>query len=194
MTKNHEVKDVVEDPSPAVQLFMGNAAKYLEQLHELGLRHNAEKLQFFIDQSRRERETESNRINALREVDLEAVKVANERATKQAELLATQMLENAEVLRKAVETTATTIAAQLAQITNQQNEKIALLEKNYWENMGKSSAPTETDKQLDELKLLLNTNKGKERVNDNIQKAMYAVVASLITTIILTVIQYFINK
>jgi hypothetical protein len=74
---------------------------------------------------------------------VEAVATANERAVKQAEVLANQMANNAEILRASVAKTAETIAAQLQQTTTQQNERIAALEKANYENVGKAAAPSE---------------------------------------------------
>ena len=97
---------------------------------------------------------ESERINALRKEDIDAVAIASERAIKQAEMLATQVALNAEVLRASVAKTAETlsasvaktaeaIATQLQQITNSLIERISALEKAQYENRGRSgiSAP-----------------------------------------------------
>ena len=88
-------------------------------------------------------EQESERINAIRKLDTEAVSIANERAIKQAEMLAKQVADNADVLRKAVAETASVIATQLQQITNSLIERISAVEKVQYENKGRSgiSAP-----------------------------------------------------
>lgn len=84
------------------------------------------------------REAESKRIDAIRAVDVAAVGVASERATQQATVLATQVTASADALRALVATTATTFQAQLNLSTNQQNERIAALEKASYETRGKS--------------------------------------------------------
>lgn len=97
---------------------------------------------------------ESERINALRKEDIDAVAVTGERAIKQAEMLATQVALNAEVLRASVAKTAETlslsvaktaeaIATQLQQITDSLTSRISTLEKSQYENKGRSgvSAP-----------------------------------------------------
>jgi len=79
---------------------------------------------------------ETDRINALRAVDVKAVELANDKTIKQAEVLARQLAENAEVLRKLVDQTAMNLATQLQAILTQQNERFSALEKANYENMG----------------------------------------------------------
>jgi len=136
--ENIEMGRGIGDPSANVQLLVGNAVKYLEELHKSAEENFNNKLQAFIESSRREDTAESDRINELRKGDLESVRVANVQAIKTAELLASQMLENAEVLRKSVELTASQLASQLEKITGQQDTRFAILEKASYENKGRS--------------------------------------------------------
>lgn len=124
------------DPSANVIQLVGNAVKYLEDLHNASERSLNERFGLLKQIA----DSETERINALRAVDVAAVATANERAVKQAEVLAAQMAANAETLRASVAKTADTIAIQLQQLTTQQNERIAALEKVQYENQGKSGA------------------------------------------------------
>lgn len=136
--ENIETYKDTGNPSANVQQLVGNAVKYLEELHKATEKSFNDKLQAFIENSRRESSAESDRINELRKGDLESVRVANVQAIKTAELLASQMLENAEVLRKSVEATANQLASQLEKITVQQDTRFAVLEKASYENKGRS--------------------------------------------------------
>lgn len=149
------------DPSANVLQLVGNATQYLEKLHEMGQKYNDDKLQLAVEASRRERAAESERINALRKVDVDAVSVANDRAITQAQLLNAQMLDNAEVLRKSVEATASTIAIQFDKMTTQQNDRIAALERINSENMGKASSAPDMQELVSQLIAAQNIAKGR---------------------------------
>lgn len=82
------------------------------------------------------REAEAKRIDAIRAVDVNAVSVANERATAQAAVLANQVALSAETLRALVASTASTQATQLNQLTAQLIDRISLLEKSQYERKG----------------------------------------------------------
>jgi len=81
---------------------------------------------------------EAKRIDAIRAVDVNAVSVANERATAQAAVLANQVAASAETLRALVAATAATQAQQLGQLTAQLTDRLTALEKAQYENKGSS--------------------------------------------------------
>ena len=81
---------------------------------------------------------EAKRIDAIRAVDVNAVSVANERATAQAAVLANQVAASAETLRSLVAATANTQAQQLVQLTTQLTDRLTALEKSQYENKGSS--------------------------------------------------------
>lgn len=60
---------------------------------------------------------EAKRIDAIRAVDVNAIAIANERATAQATVLANQVVATADTLRSLVSTTAAAQKAQLDQTT-----------------------------------------------------------------------------
>jgi hypothetical protein len=91
---------------------------------------------------------ESKRIDAIRTVDVGAVAIASERAAQQATVLATQVAQSAETLRTLVATTATSFAAQQAQLQNALMERITALEKSSYVGVGRSGM---TDPMLTEL-------------------------------------------
>lgn len=80
------------------------------------------------------RNAESRRIDQIRSIDIAALSVANDKATIQASVLASQVSQAAETLRQ----TALTVAQQLNQMSSQFNERLALLEKAQYTNTGSS--------------------------------------------------------
>ena len=82
---------------------------------------------------------EAKRIDAIRAVDVNAVSVANDKATAQAVVLASQVAASAETLRALVAATAATQAQQLATLTTQLTDRLSSLEKSQYENKGSST-------------------------------------------------------
>jgi hypothetical protein len=87
---------------------------------------------------------ETKRIDAIRAVDVQAVAVANERASAQALVLAAQVSSSAETLRTLVAATAQTVAQQLLAVSAGINDRISALEKSSYEGVGKSSGGKDT--------------------------------------------------
>jgi len=85
------------------------------------------------------REAESQRIDAIRSVDVGAVAIASERSAQQAVILANQVAGSAETLRSLVTSTAAQVAAQLQQTSMLFTERIAALEKVQYESQGKTA-------------------------------------------------------
>lgn len=83
------------------------------------------------------RESESNRLNAIRQVDVLAVNTAADRAAAAIQALAATTTANAENLRNALNSTATTIATQTSNTVQQITERLAALEKSSYEGKGK---------------------------------------------------------
>ena len=86
---------------------------------------------------------EAKRIDAIRAVDVNAVSVANDKATAQAVVLASQVAASAETLRALVAATAATQAQQLATLTTQLTDRLSSLEKSQYENKGSGSGKSE---------------------------------------------------
>jgi len=82
---------------------------------------------------------ESNRLNAIRQVDVLAVSTAADRAQAAIQTLAVTTANNAENLRNALASTANTIAAQTAATVASMTERIAALEKSSYEGKGKEA-------------------------------------------------------
>jgi len=90
------------------------------------------------DHEKEIRELESNRLNAIRQVDVLAVNTAADRASQAIQALAATTTANAENLRNALNSTATTIANQTAATISAITERIAALEKSSYEGQGRS--------------------------------------------------------
>jgi hypothetical protein len=80
---------------------------------------------------------ETNRLNAIRNIDVLAVNTAAEKSSQAIAALATQTATNAEVLRNALTTTAMTIAKQNSDTVGAITDRIGLLEKSMYEGRGK---------------------------------------------------------
>ena len=177
------------DPSANVTMFVGNAVKYLEDLHKSEERSIDEKLKLHFEYTRRESDAESARINALRDVDVQAVAIANERAVKQAEVLATQVATSAEALRILVAQTATTIAQQLALVTSQLIERIAALEKVQYENQGKSGASSNLLDRVADLETSKYESKGRAGISTPLLMLLSSLGGGIIIFIIESLIR-----
>lgn len=82
-------------------------------------------------------EAEAKRIDAIRSVDVAAIATANDRSVNQATVLATQVAVTAETLRSLVATSSETVQQQLRQLTTQLTDRIASLERQSYEGIGK---------------------------------------------------------
>lgn len=126
------------DPSANVVNLVGNATKYLEELHKQSEVYYNQKLQLAIEASQRERAAESLRIDSRWAVDNEAIKVASQTTVKQAEMLANQMAENAETLRASMEKTAEVLATQLQAVTKSLGDRLTIVEQQQYKTAGTS--------------------------------------------------------
>lgn len=99
---------------------------------------------------------EAKRIDAIRAVDVNAVAIANQRATDQAAVLAAQVAASADTLRVLVSQTAAANKQQLDQITQQLSDRISTVERFQYEGKGLSGniPPAVADRisQLEESK------------------------------------------
>lgn len=88
-------------------------------------------------------DAEKNRIDSNREVDGKAVLIATDRASDAAGVLAKNVTDAAEAMRKTASEIAATLAAQLQQFTTQFMERLLAIEKWQSKNEGRSglSAP-----------------------------------------------------
>lgn len=154
------------DPTENVIQLVNAAVKRLDDLSEVryeGIKNevklNKEILDLHVSYGEKLRSAdeklssaESKRIDAIRAVDVGAVAIASEKQTAQAAVLANQLTASADTLRNLVATTATTVNEQFKSVTNQLNDKIALLEKSQYVGMGKERV---TDPMMDKLFLKL---------------------------------------
>lgn len=85
------------------------------------------------------RQLETERVNAIRQVDVLAGNTAAERALVAIQTLASQTTAERETLRNLVTTSATTLAAQNAQDLARINEAISALQKSSYEGAGKQA-------------------------------------------------------
>jgi hypothetical protein len=111
----------------------------INQQHDAEQRRVDEKMSLIEKYERLLQQAEAKRIDAIRVVDVNAVSVANERAAAQATVLANQVSASADTLRALVATTASTVAQQLAQVTGQLSDRLAVVERSNYEGKGRES-------------------------------------------------------
>lgn len=93
---------------------------------------------------------EAKRIDAIRAIDVNAVSIATERATQQANVLAAQVTQSAETLRNLVASSAQTLAAQQDVVAKQFEARLSQLEKSQYTNQGQNQ-PGLSAQMLDRL-------------------------------------------
>lgn len=137
------------DPSENVLLLLKNQTDYFEKLLALHKTAYDEQLKSTkiafdselsnaVENSRREREAESRRIDGRQAADAEMVKIANASAIKQAETLANQVMENAETLRAGMAKNAEALATQLQTMFGGFDTRLKAVETNQWTVAGTS--------------------------------------------------------
>src|SRR5450631_1333317 len=147
MKENNNDHEVLLDPSHNVRSIVDLAVARLDDLHiaearrinealEAERRRVNELMQLRGEYAVQLNVAEAKRIDAIRAVDVNAVSVANERATAQAAVLANQVAASAETLRALVAATAATQAQQLSQLSAQFTDRLSSLEKAQYENKG----------------------------------------------------------
>lgn len=148
---------------PNVLMMMANSTTYFEKLLALHKSSLETQLKDAVDALRRESAAEIKRTDANRAGDISNVALANDRAIKQAELLNSTMMDTAETMRKSVEQTALTIANQFEKMTNEQNTRLAALERVNNENVGKATATPDWRVIIDQLRDSSNIQKGASK-------------------------------
>lgn len=126
------------DPTENVRGMIDRAVSRIDDLREAEVRRVNEQMMLRAEYSAQLALAEAKRIDAIRAVDVNAVSVANDRATAQAAVLASQVSTSAENLRQLVAATATTVAQQLAQVSSEIAERLSALEKSQYESKGSS--------------------------------------------------------
>lgn len=132
------------DPTENVKKMIDQAVLRLDNLREAEIRRVNEQMELRAEYNVQLGVAEAKRIDAIRAVDVNAVSVANERATAQAAVLANQVSASAETLRSLVAATAATVAQQLAQVSSGISDRLSALEKSQYENKGSSGGMKET--------------------------------------------------
>jgi len=127
------------DPTANVLLLVEAATKRLDDLREVEVRRMNDLAECRAACDEKLDEAEAKRLDAIRAVDASAVAAATERATATATVLAKQVETSAETLRTLVSTTAAALAAQLTQLSNRFDERLASVERYQYEGKGKQA-------------------------------------------------------
>lgn len=161
----------------------------IDDLRDAESRRVDERMAIVTDFTEKLREAEAKRIDAIRAVDVNAVSVANERATAQATVLANQVAASAEALRALVAQAATTQAQQLTQLTTQLTDRLSSLEKSSYQGQGKNAvADPQLSAMYEEIKHLRDGDAGRKG-----GAAMWALIVSGVLALI-AVLTFFLPK
>jgi hypothetical protein len=155
----------VSDPSDAVRLLVAESVGSLEKVLTSEIRRLSEALTTHLAYTKEMSANETKRVNALRAVDINAVAIASSKADAQALVLANQVATSAETLRVLVASTATAVANELRSVSTQLTDRISLLEKAQYENMGKSGASSTLLNRVDELEAVRQVSKGRSELS-----------------------------
>lgn len=152
--------------------FREDCAKELASIRE----HHAKEL----------RAAESSRLDAIRQVDVTAVRTEATRALEAIQTLAATSARDAETLRTAVVTSATTIAKSTSDTVLQITDRISSLEKSSYEGLGKQRI---ADPQLTELMSEMKSLRDSRAVGQGTDKT-WGVVAVIVSIIISGTVAY----
>jgi len=140
-----------------------------------------------IDYTRAAATAEAKRLDAIREVDAQAIRVANDRAVEQAALLAKQVESVASTLRELVSTTAAAAAETQAQLFTPINNRLDKIEGKQNEDRGKATFAdpmlTALVAKMESIALTLSKTEGKATVTDPMLTALNTKVDDLATII-----------
>jgi hypothetical protein len=121
---------------------------------------------------------ESERIDAIRKVDVEAVQTAAERANAQAAVLATQVAGTAETLRNLVSTTAAATATAQQQLISPLDNRVRTLEQAQYVGQGRSAVSDPAyNELLSEVKSLRSARSETTGSGLTMDKIIYLLIA-----------------
>lgn len=190
----------VIDPTQNVIALTEAANKRQDDLRELTDRftsaridHLAEIVTLRAEHAKEINALESNRLNAIRQVDVLAVSTAADRAAVAISALAATTAANAENLRNALTSTATTIAKQTADTVSAITERIGALEKSSYEGKGKMAVSDPAMAELiSEMKILRESKSSSEGKSAGISLSWGIVMA--IVAIAAAIVAAYIEK
>lgn len=134
---------------------------------------------------------EAKRIDAIRAVDVNAVAIANQRATDQAAVLANQVAASAETLRILVSQTAAAAKQQLDQTTSQLSDRIAAVERFQYEGKNLSGViPPAVVEQLAQLQ----ESRYKSEGRGTLSAPLLMMIAALSGGLIIFIVEQFMSR
>ena len=132
------------DPTQNVLDLVNAAIARVDDLRESETRHQSEVARLLVDRVEAMMTAESNRINAIRAVDVDAVREATKAATAQAATLAAQVAQAAEAMRTQVGATASAATTALAAALEPIIKDVAELRRAQYEAQGQKTQIVET--------------------------------------------------
>jgi hypothetical protein len=160
------------------------------RMTEAELRHVNEQMQLRASYAEKLEVAESKRIDAIRLVDTNAVAIANQRATEQAAVLASQVAASAETLRILNQQTAVAAKTQLDQATQQLSDRITKVEQSQYE--GRSTAGTISPAIAEQL-AQLQESRYRSEGRSGLSAPLLMMIAALAGGLIIFLIEQFVR-
>lgn len=179
----------IKDPSEAVRFLVAESVGSLEKVLTSEIRRLSEALQTHVSYTREMSANETKRVDALRAVDISAVAIASSKADAQALVLANQVATSAETLRVLVASTATAVAKELQTVSAQLTDRISLLERAQYENLGKSASSNTLLNRVSELEEIRYENKGRQGLSVPLMMLLSGTGVGLLVWIIETILR-----
>lgn len=179
----------IEDPSDAVRALVASAVDSMGELFASEIRRLSDALATHVSYTREMSANETKRVDALRAVDISAVAIASGKADAQALVLANQVATSAETLRVLVASTATAVANELQSVSTQLIDRISLLEKAQYENVGKSGASSTLLNRVSTLEEAGYESKGRAGLSAPLMMLISGAAVGILVFIIETIIR-----
>jgi hypothetical protein len=181
------------DPTYNVRMLMDAENSALRELAMSEIRHVEEMQKLHVKYQEQLTVAESKRIDAILKANTDAQATDRERATAQAQVLATQVATSAETLRSLVATTAQATATQYQQSHNQIAERVTQLEKARYEGVGRSTIEdpllsAQTNK-MEAMLTSMSESKGKAGLSAPLLMMIAGLVGGMLVWIIQTIIK-----
>lgn len=167
-----------KDPTLNVRELLDDAVASLKELFQSEIRRVDERHAVLTDQMRALSSAEAKRVDAIREVDATAVRIANDKAVEQASVLASAVATSAETLRGLVATNAAAVAENM----RQQGEQLA----NRIEEMAKNQNQRDEAiiKRISDVEKVQNENQGRSGVSMPLLLALVGILCGIVGFII----------
>ena len=181
------------DPTYNVRMLMDAENTALKELSMSEIRHVEEMQKLHVFYQEKLIAAEAKRIDAILSANASEASTNRERASAQAQVLATQVATSAETLRQLVSSTAAAQAVSHGQTVNQLNERLASLEKFRYEDIGKARVEDPAfamlTKKLEDLFTATSESRGRAGISSALTMILAALGGGILVFVVETLIK-----